>query len=312
MSAAGLTWEQSSLRTRTRWSFMVSVVLHTLALLALIFMRTAPVQRETIDEISWLDPGQAAAGEPAPAAAAKQSAPQSGALVTALKELHFERVMKRGDVEPQPQDAENYDTRIADRLAAMQGPTSATPHAVVAPAPTSSWGSAPAGVPNAIGTGGGAGKSLHRGGTGAGTGVGTLALTRQGTGGGGLAPATLPAPSAPAAPAKAEHATSQRVLAGATLTGPIADRKILERPAPVYPEWAKRELVEASVTLYFLVRPDGGVQENVLVQRTAGFEDFDESARTALRHWRFEPLPRGETGEQWGTITFHFRLKGGE
>ena len=83
----------------------------------------------------------------------------------------------------------------------------------------------------------------------------------------------------------------------------------LGEQVPVYPDWAKREAVEGSVTLYFVVRPDGSVKENVLVQKTAGFEDFDESARTALRAWRFEPLHGGRTGEQWGTITFHFRLR---
>ena len=51
-------------------------------------------------------------------------------------------------------------------------------------------------------------------------------------------------------------------------------------------------------------------RENVLVQKTAGFEEFDDNARTALRAWRFEPLHGGRLGEQWGTITFHFRLRG--
>jgi protein TonB len=91
--------------------------------------------------------------------------------------------------------------------------------------------------------------------------------------------------------------------------GPVADRAILSRPTPIYPEWAKSEAVEGTVTLYFVVRADGTVKENILVQKTAGFEDFDESARTALRQWRFEPLRGDRTGEQWGTITFHFRLR---
>ncbi|HKW51630.1 MAG TPA: energy transducer TonB, partial [Candidatus Eisenbacteria bacterium] len=78
---------------------------------------------------------------------------------------------------------------------------------------------------------------------------------------------------------------------------------------PVYPEWAKREAVEGSVTIYFVVRPNGSVKENVMIQKTAGFGDFDENARVALRGWRFEPLRGGRTGEQWGTITFHFRLR---
>ena len=90
--------------------------------------------------------------------------------------------------------------------------------------------------------------------------------------------------------------------------GPVADRPVLSYVRPVYPEWAKRDAVEGSVTLYFIVRPDGSIKENILVQKTAGFEDFDENARTALRAWRFQPLTGGRTGEQWGTITFRFRL----
>ena len=84
---------------------------------------------------------------------------------------------------------------------------------------------------------------------------------------------------------------------------------MLSYSKPVYPDWAKKELVGGSVTLYFIVRPDGSVKENILVQQTAGFEDFDENARTALRAWRFAPLPGGRTGEQWGTITFKYRLQ---
>jgi TonB family protein len=93
------------------------------------------------------------------------------------------------------------------------------------------------------------------------------------------------------------------------LAGPIADRPVTAYTRPAYPEWAKRDAVEGSVTLYFIVRPDGAIRENILVQKTAGFEDFDESARAALRLWRFAALREGRTGDQWGTITFHFRLR---
>jgi len=91
--------------------------------------------------------------------------------------------------------------------------------------------------------------------------------------------------------------------------GPVADRPVLFHSLPNYPDWAKREAVEGSVTLYFVVRPNGSVKENVMIQKTAGFGDFDENARVALSRWRFEPLRGGRTGEQWGTITFHFRLR---
>jgi TonB family protein len=137
-----------------------------------------------------------------------------------------------------------------------------------------------------------------------------LVLTRGGT---SLAPAIattgLPSAATASTPARGGDASARRALAGAMLAGPIADRPVVSYVRPLYPEWAKRDAVEGRVTLYFVVGPDGSVRENVLVQKTAGFEDFDESARTALRMWRFAPLREGRTGEQWGTITFHFRLQ---
>lgn len=62
------------------------------------------------------------------------------------------------------------------------------------------------------------------------------------------------------------------------------------------------------MNLYFIVLPNGKVKENILIQKTSGFSDFDKSAIEALRTWEFEPLKGGETGEQWGSITFNFRL----
>jgi protein TonB len=122
----------------------------------------------------------------------------------------------------------------------------------------------------------------------------------------GTAPsATMDAPSGASATERA-----QRRAAGAMLAGPIADRPILSYVTPRYPDWAKKDGIEGTVTLYFIVRPDGSVRENVLVQKTAGFGEFDDNARDALRAWRFQPLRGGEVGDQWGTITFHFRLRG--
>jgi TonB family protein len=140
-----------------------------------------------------------------------------------------------------------------------------------------------------------------------------MSLSRGG--GTGQAPTLAVASGALGGPPAASDAAggtdtgARRSLAGAMLAGPIADRPVLAMIPPVYPDWAKRDGAEGSVTLYFIVRPDGTVKENVLVQKTAGFQDFDESAQAALRRWRFEPLHGGTTGEQWGTITFHFRLR---
>ena len=50
--------------------------------------------------------------------------------------------------------------------------------------------------------------------------------------------------------------------------------------------------------------------ENIQVERTAGFADFDANAKTALSQWRFAPLTGGAAVEQWGSITFRYRLRG--
>jgi TonB family protein len=107
---------------------------------------------------------------------------------------------------------------------------------------------------------------------------------------------------------KETDSVAQRTLAGAKMTGPVADRPIISYSKPTYPEWAKIEAVEGSVTIYFVVLPNGRVKENVMIEKTSGFADFDNNAVDALLTWRFEPLAGGTTGEQWGTITFHYRL----
>jgi len=187
----------------------------------------------------------------------------------------------------------------------------ATGIGVVSSTPPTLWSSNPANV-SGTGTSGTSAVSLKRGGEGTAP-APALELTR---GGHGAAPALVATPAPPEreeapAPARSSESVARRTIAGVTLMGPIADRAILSHPTPVYPEWAKRDAVEGAVTLYFVVRADGTVKENILVQKTAGFEDFDESARAALAAWRFEPLRDGAVGEQWGNITFRFRLRGG-
>jgi TonB family protein len=102
--------------------------------------------------------------------------------------------------------------------------------------------------------------------------------------------------------------SAQRELAGAFVAGPVDDRPLISFRKPEYPEWAKDEAVEGSVRIYFVVLPDGRIKENIMIQKTSGFSDFDDNAMAALRSWRFEPLKGGATGEQWGTITFQYRL----
>ena len=97
-------------------------------------------------------------------------------------------------------------------------------------------------------------------------------------------------------------------LGGATLSGLVADRQVLAHTMPTYPAWATTEAVEATVTLYFLVLASGQVKGNVQIQKTGGAADFDRNAVAAIRQWRFEALSGQTTREQWGTITFRYRL----
>ena len=280
---------------RTRWSMATSTALHALLLIWLVLFRHEAPTRPPLTEIAWLD------AEPGADPGAAAAAPAPVAVAASLPRLRRERV------ESDPASADiALDERLAARLSALQ--SGGVPAAVASSAPAAGI-SAPAPATLAAGRGGsGTAMVLHREGGGGGPAL-ELARGAGASAGPAIVATGLPAERTTAAAPAAGETVARRALAGASLMGPVADRPILDQVSPAYPEWAKREAVEASVTLYFVVRADGTVRENVLVQKTAGFEDFDEGARAALRAWRFQPLRDGRTGEQWGTITFHFRLR---
>jgi TonB family protein len=282
---------------RTRWSMAASVGLHALLLMWLVLFYHESPTRPPLTEIAWIDAEPGADAGATASSVPRLTAPLAGAVPRLRRE--------RTEANPAPVS----DDALEVRLAALQGGAAPAAVAASAPAPAQISVAAPATLAAGNGSGGTA-MALHRAGGGGGPALelarGSGAMSRPAIVATGL-PAEHAAGAA-AAPAAGE-AVARRALAGALLMGPVADRPILGQVTPAYPEWAKREAVEASVTLYFVVRADGTVRENVLVQKTAGFEDFDEGARAALRAWRFQPLRGGRTGEQWGTITFHFRLR---
>jgi len=315
VSAAATTWtpaiERVETRNRTRWAMAASAVLHAALLLWLVLLKPSAHAQETLTEITLLAPGDLdpdAAAQGSAASAARAAATVQGAQVAQTENLHFTREPRVAEYAPDPQAATDED-RIEARLAALQRRDVAAVAAGAVGAPASLWSGSP-GVAQAEGSGGSP-IALHRGG-GTGSGIALSIGGGKGTASASGAPAVVKGnPALAAEPAATAEATVRRTLAGASLAGPIADRRVLRFVKPEYPDWAKRDGVEGSVTLYFIVRADGTIQENVLVQKTAGFEDFDDRARSALRAWRFEPLRAGRTGEQWGTITFHFRLGDG-
>ena len=302
-------------RRRARASMAVSMGVHALLLAWIVFFSPATRAVDKLTEITLIDPSEldAAAAAPSQVAAAAPAsigAPTSGAAAEHTREERFQRTSRPADLTPESPLADVVQDRLAARLATMQSAAN-VPSAGAVSAAASPWTAAPATIPGTGGTGS-APVALRRGG---GTSGPPLALNRGGGGGGtSLGPAMAAMPSSVAResePARGGESTAKRTLAGATLMGPIADRDVIQQTTPIYPDWAKREAVEASVTLYFVVRPDGSVRENVLVQKTAGFEDFDENARAALRAWRFEALRDGRSGDQWGTITFHYKIRDG-
>lgn len=300
-------------KVRTQRSIGISTAVHILALLALLLMPKTQTSQETFTEITLLEPGEPDPGEPAAAPAAVGVQTASGAFATSNTEQRFERTLKRAELKPVPVAEAAFEDRLQARLATLQSSVT-TPSPGIANAPIAGT---LAGVPTPSLTSGAGGNGhridLHRGGTG--DGGPPVALTRGAALGGGgtaMAPATLaPGKSVAAAPASEGNASARRNLAGASLMGPVADRPILSRTTPVYPDWAMKDGVEGTVTLYFIVKADGTIRDGILVQKTAGFEDFDENARQALQAWRFQPLSGGRVGDQWGTITFHYRIREG-
>ncbi|HEY2924789.1 MAG TPA: energy transducer TonB [Candidatus Eisenbacteria bacterium] len=307
MTAATLRMDFEATAIRTRWTMSMSIVAHALLFLFLSLHHIVAPELAPITEITLIEPGDLApaAGSARPAAS---GSPVTGVTAKAMTDMHFKRIVAKGEMVPDPQSSWDFEDRLDARLAAMQQKAAqATAGTSPSKVPASLFGSSPAMM--AGGTGIGTPISLNRGGGGGGP---PLPLVRGGGSGSAPALATVSEPrqrSENPAPARSSETTARRTVAGASITGPIADRPILSYSVPAYPEWAKHDAVEGAVTLYFVVRADGGVKENILVQRTAGFEDFDENARVALRAWRFKALRPGQAGEQWGTITFHFRLR---
>ena len=123
------------------------------------------------------------------------------------------------------------------------------------------------------------------------------------------AAAAIPQAPAPAAPKpQAELAQAANSKKAVEISGPLAGRKVLSIVMPAYPEWARAKGVEADVSIRFFVGPDGLVLDRKFIERTSGYKELDDLCKEALDKIKFVPLPAGSKEEQWGVITFRFRL----
>lgn len=89
------------------------------------------------------------------------------------------------------------------------------------------------------------------------------------------------------------------------IEGKAAERKILNKNLPSYPEGYGKE---GTIRIRFTILPNGMVGEMIPVLKTDAV--LEQNAMTALKKWRFNPIPQSapqETVE--GIITFRYKLK---
>ncbi|HOX24444.1 MAG TPA: energy transducer TonB [Candidatus Krumholzibacteria bacterium] len=305
--------EMDAIGSRTRRSQGISLALHGALFLWLILHRQLAPVPEQLVEVTWLDP-EPVAVEPAspasppvlPEVRVDEPAPMIAAAPN-LREARFPRPTETADLAPRPQDIQVTRDAVRSQLDRFRA-SRETAVALAAAADPSSRLAAAAAPPATGLPGGTTPAELARNAAP----VSAAPLTRSGT------PARQPA-LAVAAPTSSAFtrvlpetptsSTAERVLGSARLSGEVADRPVIRHEMPGYPDWATRQAVEADVTLGFVVLADGSVKSGVQVSRTAGFLDFDDASVAALLRWRFAPLPAGNTAEQRGSITFHFRIR---
>lgn len=89
-----------------------------------------------------------------------------------------------------------------------------------------------------------------------------------------------------------------------TIEGKAAERSILNKVIPEYPEGVEKE---ATIRIRFTVLPDGRVGQMIPIQRD--YPRLEEITIQALKQWRFNPLPSGaEQSTVQGIITFRYEL----
>jgi TonB family protein len=96
-----------------------------------------------------------------------------------------------------------------------------------------------------------------------------------------------------------------------TIEGELASRAIKHQVNPDYPDWAKKQGIEATVKFRLTVLPNGLLREDDLqLDQTSGYRELDRAVYDALIQWEFQPLdPNVPQEDQSGVITFSFNLK---
>lgn len=91
-----------------------------------------------------------------------------------------------------------------------------------------------------------------------------------------------------------------------TVSSKVADRYLVQRVEPEYPEAAREQHIQGPVILEALVGKDGAVEN---LSTVSGDPQLATAATDAVRQWRFKPFLRNGLPEEFQTqITVSFRL----
>jgi protein TonB len=96
----------------------------------------------------------------------------------------------------------------------------------------------------------------------------------------------------------------------ANIEGELSSRTIKNQVNPIYPDWAKKQGVEATVKFQITVLPNGLLKEDeIQLEQTSGYRELDRVVFDALIQWEFAPLPPDILQvNQSGIVTFTFSL----
>ena len=123
-----------------------------------------------------------------------------------------------------------------------------------------------------------------------------------------VAVAATPAPSASPSESSPPQAPQQAVALPVPITPPRASGAGLDNAAAEYPLMSRRLKETGRVVLRVLVNP-AGAADRVELEKSSGFERLDESARSAVRGWRFFPARQGDLPiAQWVNVSVPFEL----
>jgi len=97
----------------------------------------------------------------------------------------------------------------------------------------------------------------------------------------------------------------------AQIEGQLAGRTIVRQVNPIYPDWAQKQAIEATVKYQITVLPNGLLKEDeIQLVQTSGYRELDRVVYDALIQWEFTALaPDITQADQSGIVTFSFSLK---